>query len=455
MSLRHRIFWEYNRLDSVNTTQDAFEQELARQILISEKKRVTILAIILSFMAFYFLTMICCFPSAFPEQFLKKIYGLPFWIWFTLLLATTAAYEWFLLIIIDYVIKTGKQISAFLRYFNVFEETSLPTVAIFMLAQVLDPILALVSPSSFIYFIFIILAALRLNFKLCLFTGTVAAIEYLSLALFYISQVNESAKTTILTLLPHHIVKAVILFVTGLVTGLVTLQLKKQIIQSFHYIQERNDIANIFGQHVSPPVVDKLLHQPTEICTETRHVCVMFLDIRDFTTFSENNRPEEVVNFLNTLFEPMIDIVNLHNGVINKFLGDGFMAIFGAPISDGKDSQNAVNAAQEIIKTVKQKIANGEIAPIRIGIGLHTGNAVTGTVGSIQRKEYTVIGDVVNLASRIEQLNKPLGSQLLISAAVWETIGKNIDTVIDKGLVPVKGRKEPVQIYQINWFPPY
>jgi adenylate cyclase len=439
-----------NRLDNVNATQDAFEQELARQILISEKKRVTILAIILSFMAFYFLTMICCFPSGFPDQFLQKIYGLPFWIWFTLLLATTAAYEWVLRIIIDYVIKTGKQISAFLRYFNVFEETSLPTVAIFLLAQVIDPILALVSPSSFIYFIFIILAALRLDFKLCLFTGTVAAVEYFSLAWFYISQLNESAKTAVLTFLPAYTIKAVILFLAGLVTGLVTLQLKKQIIQSFHYIQERNDIANIFGQHVSPAVVDKLLHQPTEICTETRHVCVMFLDIRDFTTFSENNRPEEVVKFLNTLFEPMIDIVNHHNGVINKFLGDGFMAIFGAPISNGKDSQNAVNAAQDIIKTVKQKIANGEIVPIRIGIGLHTGKAVTGTVGSIQRKEYTVIGDVVNLASRIEQLNKPLGSQLLISAAVWEAIGKNIGTVIDKGLVPVKGRKEPVQVYQIN-----
>jgi len=126
------------------------------------------------------------------------------------------------------------------------------------------------------------------------------------------------------------------------------------------------------------------------------------------------------------------------------------MAIFGAPLSDGKDSQNAVNAAQDIIKTLKQQIEGGTIPPTTVGIGLHTGKAVTGTVGSTQRKEYTVIGDVVNLASRIEQLNKQLDSQLLISAAVWEAIDQNIETIVDKGLVPIKGRKEPVQIYQIS-----
>jgi adenylate cyclase len=366
------------------------------------------------------------------------------------MLAVFAAYEWILLVFLNDVIKKGKQLSVFLRYFNAFAETSLPTIAIILLAQVIDPIFALVSPPSFIYFIFIILAVLRLDFKLCLFTGTVAAFEYFSLAGFYISTVNESAKT-VLALTPHHFIKTVILFVTGLITGLVTYELKRQIIHSFRSIEERNNIANIFGQHVSPAVVDKLLHQhPAEMNTEMRHVCVMFLDIRDFTTFSENNPPEKVVNFLNTLFEPMIDIVNQHNGVINKFLGDGFMAIFGAPISDGKDSQNAVNAAQEIIETVKQKIGKAEIPPIRIGIGLHTGKAVTGNVGSAQRKEYTVIGDVVNLASRIEQLNKQFDSQLLISAAVCEAIGQNTDTLIDQGLIPVKGRKELVQIYRIH-----
>ncbi|MDM8560750.1 adenylate/guanylate cyclase domain-containing protein [Candidatus Parabeggiatoa sp. HSG14] len=431
-------------------TIDAFEQQLAKQILISERKRVTILAVILSLMALEVFTISFYFPDFFPKEFLDKLYGLQLWNWINLLLVASAAYEWLIRIFINNAIKKGEQISDFLRYINVFVETSLPTVIIFLVAQAIDPALALVAPPSFFYFIFIILASLRLDFKLCLFTGTVAAIEYFLLALLFSSSISESTHATLLTSLPPHVVKAIVLFITGLVTGLITLQLRRQIIHSFRSVQERNDIANIFGQHVSPAVVEKLLHQPTEMSTEIRHVCVMFLDIRDFTTFSEKHPPEEIVNFLNILFEPMIEIVNRHQGVINKFLGDGFMAIFGAPLSDGKDSQHAIDAAQEIIETVKQKILKDEIPPIRIGIGLHTGQAVTGNVGSAQRKEYTVIGDVVNLASRIEQLNKQFNSQLLISAEVWNVIIQEEINVIDKGLIQVKGRKESVKIYQIS-----
>jgi len=436
--------------NDTHIAQNVFEQQLAQQILISEKKRVTILAVILSFLVLEVFIQGCCTLGFFPKAFYNLGYGLPFWVWLNLLLASFAAYEWGLLFFLDYVIRRKKQFPTFYRYFNVFEETSFPTLAILLVAQVLDPISALMAPPTFIYFIFIILSALRLDFKLCLFTGSVAALEYLSVAWFYLPALSNSATTNILGLISHHIVKAMILFIAGLVAGLLTLELKRQILHSFCTLQERNNIANIFGQHVSPAVVEKLLHQPTEMNTESRHVCVMFLDIRDFTRFSETHQPEEVVNFLNTLFEPMIDIVNQHNGVINKFLGDGFMAIFGAPLSDGKDSQNAVNAAQAILHNVKQKIAQEKLHPIRIGIGLHTGQAVTGTVGSTQRKEYTVIGDVVNLASRIEQLNKQLGTQLLISEAVWEAMGQNINPIIDQGLVPIKGRNAPVQIYQID-----
>lgn len=160
--------------------------------------------------------------------------------------------------------------------------------------------------------------------------------------------------------------------------------------------------------------MDKLLEQGAGVLSEKRDVRVMFLDIRNFTTFAENKRPEEVVEYLVSLFVFMIEIVKRHRGIINNFLGEGFMAVFGAPFSDGRDCANAVEAAREILARVEQEVAHGNVLPTQIGIGLHAGEAVTGSIGSSLRKEYTVIGDVVNLAARIEKLNKQFGSQLLI-----------------------------------------
>jgi adenylate cyclase len=145
----------------------------------------------------------------------------------------------------------------------------------------------------------------------------------------------------------------------------------------------------------------------------------------------------------------MINIVNRNHGIINKFLGDGFMAVFGAPFSDGLDSCNAVNAAKEILQKLKEEIEAGSILPTTVGIGLHTGNAVTGNIGSIQRKEYTIIGDVVNLASRIESLNKQFNSQFLISNTVKEAIGDAGNDAVSLGEVIVKGRAKPVEIFKL------
>jgi adenylate cyclase len=175
----------------------------------------------------------------------------------------------------------------------------------------------------------------------------------------------------------------------------------------------------------------------------------MFLDIRGFTSFAEKKRPEEVVAYLDSLFGFMIEIVNRHNGIINKFLGDGFMAVFGAPLSDGRENLNAVTAAREILARVVEETRRWNVLPTTVGIGLHAGEAVTGRIGSTVRQEYTVIGDVVNLASRIEQLNKQFYSQLLISEEVWNAIGDHATGAVRIGETQVKGRAAPIQVYKL------
>lgn len=213
--------------------------------------------------------------------------------------------------------------------------------------------------------------------------------------------------------------------------------------------EERERTLQVFGQHVSPAVVDTLLHHPINPAGELRMVCLMFLDIRDFTKYAEQRTPQEVMSFLNSLFEPMVDSVNGHGGIINKFLGDGFLAMFGAPIEDKQASSHAVAAAREILAKLDDDPLFGGLS-VKVGIGLHAGEAVTGTVGSAQRKEYTLIGDVVNLASRIEQLNKQFGSQLLISEMVWDVLSLDERSGgIELGPVSVKGRERPVHVYQL------
>ena len=125
------------------------------------------------------------------------------------------------------------------------------------------------------------------------------------------------------------------------------------------------------------------------------------------------------------------------------------MAVFGAPISGGSDCFNGVAAAKGIITRVEEEVARGNVAPTRVGIGLHAGEAVTGSIGSSLRREYTVIGHLVNLAARIEKLNKVFGSQLLISENVWQTLNGDSGEAIPMGEVKVTGREEAIQVYQV------
>lgn len=222
-----------------------------------------------------------------------------------------------------------------------------------------------------------------------------------------------------------------------------------KIVENARLHNERNEIVQLFGQHTAPAVVDALLRAGADTTTRRQYVCVMFLDIRDFTRFSERRSPEEIVEYLNTLFEFAIDLINQHHGIIHQLLGDGFMAIFGAPLSYGNDSQHAVKAALSILSRVAAASDAGIIPPTRLGIGLHAGEVVAGTVGSVIHKEYKVTGDAVNLAARIEQLTKRYDAQLLVSEAVWNALEPGRFSGASIGSVDVRGRAKAAHLYKM------
>jgi len=429
------------------TLSSSLEDEFALEVLKSDKLRVTILmAVILSA-----LLILLCLVLFWFDQFQLAFHGN--FRGFLLSVAVVAGSNVVCLlgerIAIGHLIKKNRKALDFWQYLSAFVETSIPSAGMIVGSLFLGPVYTLFTPATLVYPLFIVLSALRLNFRLCVFTGAVAGIEYLLLALYFLNKASNSAIEPILSGTPHHVFKAFLLFLTGVVTGLVTLQVKKRILNSFAVIEERNRISRTFGEYVSPAVMDTLLALKPDLRSENKNICVMFLDIRNFTAFAEKRSPEEVVQYLESLFEFMIEIVNRHHGIINKFLGDGFMAVFGAPLSNGRDCADALEAAQEILDRVSQEAEQGTILPTRVGIGLHAGEAVTGSIGSALRREYTVIGDVVNLAARIEKLNKQFGSQLLISEMVWQNVSEDLVGAIPMGHVQVRGREEAIQLYQL------
>jgi adenylate cyclase len=305
-------------------------------------------------------------------------------------------------------------------------------------------------PSAFVYFVFILLSTLRLDFTLSAFTGLVAAIEYAAVAVFWGAGDTAVAEDTLASL-PHHVGKAFILLVTGIAAGFVARRLRKSFTRALESLEERARILGVFGQHVSPEVVERLVAGAPDAKGEQREVCVMFFDIRDFTAFAEKRSADEVVTYLNAIFDETVDAVVKHHGIVNKFLGDGFMAVFGAhdAAADENPCTEAIEAGLEALARIERLERDGRIPQTRVGFGVHAGPAVVGNIGSAQRKEYTVIGDVVNVASRVEALNKELGSRMLVTDEVWRASDKLDVTPLARDPIRVRGRETPVRIFQL------
>ncbi len=183
--------------------------------------------------------------------------------------------------------------------------------------------------------------------------------------------------------------------------------------------------------------------------SEIRRVAVMFVDFRSFTAAARLRTPQEVVERLDGVFAVLVEILDRHGGIVNKFLGDGFLALFNAPFEVPGAAQHAVAAAREMLVAM-ERINEATTWPLRIGIGLHFGEVVAGNIGSPRRKEYTVIGDTVNFAARLEALNKQFNSQLLISAAVHDALGEAGDDAVSLGAVEIKGYDRPMMVWQLG-----
>ncbi|MDD5559071.1 adenylate/guanylate cyclase domain-containing protein [Candidatus Methylomirabilis sp.] len=219
-----------------------------------------------------------------------------------------------------------------------------------------------------------------------------------------------------------------------------------------NYIQEEGEKRRL-SRYFSPAVLDEIVRHPEKMSlgSARRRATILFSDIRGFTSISEQLPPEEVVELLREYLTAMTEIVFKHGGVVDKFIGDAIMALYGVPLSYEDHAARAVRTALEMqaqTAALATRWADRCGAPLRIGVGIHTGEVVVGTMGSAQRLEYTAIGDTVNLTSRLEGMTKDLNASIVISQDTKTEIEGLFD-VRRLGQVKVRGRETPVEVYTV------
>jgi adenylate cyclase len=218
-------------------------------------------------------------------------------------------------------------------------------------------------------------------------------------------------------------------------------------------LKERDRVKSTFAHYVSQQVMDSILQSGGEIrlSGDRRRITVLFCDIRGFSTISEKLAPEKVVKLLNEYFESMVEVIFRNQGTLDKFIGDGMMVLFGAPKDDPYQEEHAMRTAiemQEELRRLAEKW-KGEGVVIRSGVGINSGPAVVGNIGSSRRMDYTAIGDTVNLASRLESATKDLGVGILVSEYTYIALKGNF-RFKEMGSIRVKGRTDPILTYTLD-----
>jgi adenylate cyclase len=213
----------------------------------------------------------------------------------------------------------------------------------------------------------------------------------------------------------------------------------------------RRRLRAAFGQYVSQEVMDRVLREGAGLGGQVRTVSVLMSDLRGFTTLSERLPPDRISEIMNEYFTAMVDVIMAHRGIIQDFIGDGILAVYGAPLNDPDHAWHAVATAldmQAALRRLNERWQAEERPSLAMGVAVHTGEAFAGNVGSPRRKKYSVMGDTVNTTSRIEGLNRELSTAILITGATLAAVKERV-LVKDRGAIPVKGRTQPVEVYEL------
>lgn len=288
-----------------------------------------------------------------------------------------------------------------------------------------------------LFFFPIVLAGIWFGLKLSMATSVAASIVYAHFFTYNTDIHNTSAALVGLQVVGFNLM--------ALLTGWMVDRQRRQ-------RRERDFLNDAFGKYVSEEVRDEILAGRVPLNGELKEVTVLFADLRDFTRLVEAIPPREVVTIINAYFQSMSEAITSHNGLVLQFIGDEIEAVFGAPVALENHPQWAVNAALKMrthLSQVNLNLAKQGYPSLRHGIGLHSGKVVAANIGSSQRLSYALVGETVNIASRIQDLNKDFDTDILISDAVYQQVDRGIGVQSQKP-VTVKGIRDPLYLFSIE-----
>jgi adenylate cyclase len=210
-------------------------------------------------------------------------------------------------------------------------------------------------------------------------------------------------------------------------------------------LAERAALHEAFGSYVDPQVAARVLEEGARLQGEELEVTVVFIDVRDFTTFAEHADAHEIVAYVNEFLELVVPTLTRHGGHANKFVGDGVLGVFGAPVALDDHADRALNAASELASAAEQRFGER----LRIGVGINSGRVIAGTIGGGGKLEFTVIGDPVNVASRVEQMTRETGDTVLLTDATRHLLSGERHRLDSRGALALRGRAEPVPVFAL------
>ncbi|MGZ5135608.1 MAG: adenylate/guanylate cyclase domain-containing protein [Flavitalea sp.] len=380
------------------------------------------------------------------EQILLYYGGLLNYFYVACWLCLFIAYEFLVGKLINRYVRNKMGSSTAFKITHSLIEVSLVSLFILYMVAVKKRAIYLDSSLSLLYYFFLILSVLHMDLKISLLTGIAGAVQF-SLITWYTFNITNPGDSFISNSPENsYYIKCVILIISGAVAGYVAAQVKSAVKVSLETQLAKNQMEELFSQQVSHEVVHALVEDKGSLM---RHeATVLAMDIRNFTSFAQHHSPDEIMDFQNKIFGPILDIIAEYDGVVNQIMGDGLMATFGILVPNPGHAEMAFRAALKIRQKVKELSDDGVIPPTKIGLGIHTGEVVTGNIGNETRKQYSISGSAVIIAFRVEQLNKDFNSELLITGEVKTRIEVTKNQLSYLGQKIIKGFENEMDVYQ-------